>query len=400
MTNQNATDATWSLNKDVHEPPRSPYWFACYRDSDGRRVRRSTKTTDKLLAQEIAQRWAQLAQAGRAGRLTESQCRAVIAEMYERSVGEPLHFRTARVYLLEWLESTRSNTTPGTFQRYEQTVRSFLTHVGIKADRLLREITPADVRSWRDALKAKGLSAVTCNGAIQVLRMPFRQAHDSGIIDLNPLTKSSVRLLRDEARNVEKDIFTPSMVSELLNAAPSEDWKGAIMAGYLTGLRLRDVVDLTWSNVDLDKRVIRVATRKTRKTVTVPIHPQFREWLVRQQRGIGKAPLFSTLHGRPGPGGSGLSSTFKKIMDRAGVRGRLLRVSEGKGRSHSSLSFHSLRHSFNSELMRAGIGVETRQELSGHSSMEMNRRYVHASIEGLRAAIESLPAIPTKARAR
>jgi hypothetical protein len=103
-------EATFSLDKDLRVPQRSPYWFASYRDSDGRRVRRSTKTTDKLLAQEIAMKWASLAKSGREGRLTESQCRNVIAEMYERAVGEPLHFRTAREYLKEWVESKKAET--------------------------------------------------------------------------------------------------------------------------------------------------------------------------------------------------------------------------------------------------------------------------------------------------
>jgi hypothetical protein len=98
MQQKTSNDATWSINKDVHDPPRSPYWFACFRDSDGRRIRRSTKTEDKTLAQEIAQKWAQVAQAGRGGRLTESQCRNVISELYERAVGQPLHFRTTRTF--------------------------------------------------------------------------------------------------------------------------------------------------------------------------------------------------------------------------------------------------------------------------------------------------------------
>ena len=151
--------ATWSLNKDVHEPPRSPYWFASYRDSDGRRVRRSTKTTDQTLAQEIAMKWAQLAQAGRAGRLTESQCRNVIAEMYERAVGEPLHFRTARTYLLEWLENSKGDVVQTSYRRYHTDhprVSRPSRHEGRPAS--CARSHPADIRSWRDALKAKGLS--------------------------------------------------------------------------------------------------------------------------------------------------------------------------------------------------------------------------------------------------
>jgi integrase len=380
-------------------PPKSPYWFACYRDERGRRVRRSTKTEDETLAKELAMKWAQLAEAGRAGRLTESQCRTVIAQMYERVIGEPLHFRTARVYLLEWLEGTKADTTLSTYQRYQQFIHAFLAHLGIKGDRLLREVTPADIRSWRDRLKAKGLSAPTVNGAVKVLRMPFKAAHDNGIIDINPLTKNSVRLLRDEARNVAKDVFSPQQISELLKTAPSDDWQGAILCGYFTGLRLRDCSELRWADVDLDEQTITVETRKTRKDVIVPIHPQFGAWLVRQTRGIGKAPVFPTLAGKPSSGRNGLSTQFRRIMDKAGIKGRLLRESTGKGRSLSSLSFHSLRHSFNSALQAVGVGVEMRQELVGHASVEMNRRYAHPDVEMKRQAIALLPEIP-KARGR
>jgi integrase len=363
-------------------------------------VRRSTGTTDETLAREIALKWAQLACDGREGRLTESRVRTVIADLYERTIGEPLHFRTARDYLLEWLEGTKADTTLRTYQRYKQTINSFLAHVGIKANRLLREITTPDVRSWRDALREKGLSAPTVNGALKVLRMPFRAAHDNGLIDINPLTKNSVRLLKDEARNVEKDTFSPSQISELLKAAPSTDWQGSILAGYFTGLRLKDVTDLTWSNVDLNEQTITVETRKTRKDVTVPIHPNLAAWLKKQTRGIARAPVFPSLYGKTGSGKSGLSMAFRRIMERAGIRGRLLRESTGEGRSHSSLSFHSLRHSFVTSLAAAGIGVETRQQLVGHASMAMNASYTHPDLETARRAIALLPSIPRKASAR
>src|ERR1700756_4805887 len=81
---------------------------------------------------------------------------------------------------------------------------------------------------------------------------------------------------------------------------------GAILCGYYTGLRLRNIADLEWSAVDLNAGIITVMTRKTRKKVTVPIHPQFARWLEKQTRGIGKAPVFPTLAGKAGGGKSGL----------------------------------------------------------------------------------------------
>ncbi len=388
-----------SISKDKHHPPQSPFWIACYNGigSDGkvRRLKRSTKTTDRKLAQRLADEWEALEKLAENGRLTESHCRKVIAQMYERTTGEPLHFHTTREWLTEWIESKKNETELRAFLKYKQIVNEFLAHIGKKADHLLREITQTDIRSWRDALKRKGLAAPTVNHAIKILRMPFNAAHDVGHIEINP-TKNAVRPLRDEAHDVSKDVFTPEQIAELIKAAPSEDWKGAILCGYYTGLRLRDVADLEWSAVDLDRRTITVTTRKTLRTVTVPIHSQFSAWLEKQTRGIGKAPVFPTLAGKSGGGKSGLSMAFKRIMERAKIKGRLLREANGAGRSQSSLSFHSLRHSFNSAMANAGVLSEVRQKLTGHSSAKMNAQYTHHEVEELRAAVSVIPRIGGK----
>ena len=233
-----------------------------------------------------------------------------------------------------------------------------------------------------------------------MLRMPFKDAHDSGYIDINPCTKSQVKLLRDDAASTSKDVFTPEQIARLIDNAEG-DWRGLILCAYYTGLRLRDCSELRWNAIDWQAETITVTTRKTRKTVVVPIHPQFAAWLKRQTRGIGKAPVFPTLAGKSGSGKSGLSMAFRRIMDRAQIKGRILREANGAGRSQSSLSFHSLRHSFNAALANAGVGVEMRQEFVGHSSVEMNRKYTHTEMELKRKAIALLPSIsPVKVKAR
>jgi integrase len=380
-----------SIIKDSRK--KTPFWIACFRGADGRRLKKSTKTTNSEKAKELAIKWEQAAKAGREGRLTESQCRKVIAEIYAHAVGEPLHFRTAREYLREWVANKKGDTAIRTYWRYHQTIEEFLSHVGVKADRLLREITPSDVRSWRDELKRKGHSPPTVNGAIKVLRMPFKDAHNSGYIDINPCTNSQVKLLRDEAQNVSKDVFTPEQIAALIAAAPSEDWRGMIMLSYFAGLRLRDCSELRWNAVNFDRQIITVRTQKTGKTITVPIHPQFAAWLKKQTRGIGKAPVFPSLAGKSGSGKSGLSMAFKRIMDRAKIKGRLLREATGAGRSQSSLSFHSLRHAFISAMAYGGVSQEIRQKLAGHASPAMNTIYTHHELESLRAAIAVIPRI-------
>jgi hypothetical protein len=86
---------------------------------------------------------------------------------------------------------------------------------------------------------------------------------------------------------------------------------------------------------------------------------------------------------------------LESLGGRAGIAGKITRHTEG-GRANSSLSFHSLRHSFNSAMANAGVSQEIRQKLTGHASAEMNKIYTHHELEPLRAAIATLPAIGTR----
>jgi site-specific recombinase XerD len=104
-------------------------------------------------------------------------------------------------------------------------------------------------------------------------------------------------------------------------------------------------------------------------------------------------PIFSSLAGKAVGGSSGLSRQFRKIMKKAGIAGRVIRYGKGAGRRIESLSFHSLRHSFNSALANAGVSQELRQALIGHASARDNERYTHRQISLLRTAIEQVPRI-------
>ncbi|MEY2531902.1 MAG: hypothetical protein QOI96_1987 [Verrucomicrobiota bacterium] len=58
-----------------------------------------------------------------------------------------------------------------------------------------------------------------------------------------------------------------------------------------------------------------------------------------------------------------------------------------------SLTFHSLRHSFNSEMASAGVGEKLPMKLTGHATREQNKKYTHHELEPLRAAINRMPSI-------
>jgi integrase len=90
---------------------------------------------------------------------------------------------------------------------------------------------------------------------------------------------------------------------------------------------------------------------------------------------------------------SGLSSQFKRIMEKAKIGGRILRAATGEGRKQSSLSFHSLRHSFVSALANAGVAPDLRQKLAGHTDSKSHARYSHHEVDIMRAAVAQVPSL-------
>ena len=375
----------------IFKKTRSPFWFAAYRDAHGQRRQKTTKTTNRGKATDFARALERVAESGRNRTLTEAAARSAVSHLLEQSTGEALQFHTARAWLDEWLAGKKGVTTERTRLKYEQYVSEFLASMGERADAPLAAISPRDLRAFRDALARAGHSPVTANGALKILASPFNAALRLGYIPVNPC--AGVEPLRDDA-DAEKDVFTPEQVRALIAAAEG-DWKGAILAGFFTGLRLRDVTELRWEAVDFKTGLLRVKTRKTGAVVVLPLHPELAAWLREQTRGIGKAPVFPDLAGRTGGGKSGLSMKFRGIMERAGVAGRVLRqrAENSAGRTQSSLSFHSLRHSFNSALANAGVAQELRQKLTGHASAAMNAKYTHHELDALRAAVAVLPSV-------
>ena len=90
--------------------------------------------------------------------------------------------------------------------------------------------------------------------------------------------------------------------------------------------------------------------------------------------------------------------SFKRLMESAGIDDGVARKKDGKlGRKVSRLSFHSLRHSFNSAMANADAPFEIRQKQTGHASKDMNKHYTHLEFETVRRPVESISRLPGKA---
>jgi integrase len=391
-----------SLRKDSRG--RSPFWICCYTSATGQRLQKSTKITVKPFKGEkrkdgssktVADKRAEALEVclaieraenhAKNGTLTEQQAKKIIGEILERTTGEPLRNYKVRDWLDHWLDMKEQVRAGKTMNRYRQVIRDFMESIGNRANLALSHVTSKDVLAYRNSITNTGKATRTANLSVKVVSAALNAAVRQHIIESNPATALESLPVNAE----EKGTFSLGQVSKLARSADG-DWRGAILLGYYTGARLSDVANMRWSAVDWQNKIIRFTPSKTKKAVALPLHQQLEHELLKNA-GIGNAPMFPTLAGRGTGGKHGLSGRFNAIMEKAGVEGK--RTQASGGRTLSSLSFHSLRHSFNSALANAGVSQEIRQKLTGHASAEMNAIYTHHELEPLRAAIGVIPSI-------
>ncbi|MFA6978630.1 MAG: tyrosine-type recombinase/integrase [Ignavibacteriaceae bacterium] len=167
-----------------------------------------------------------------------------------------------------------------------------------------------------------------------------------------------------------------------------------ILTAYYTGMRLNELVNMTWKNVDLVARIITVGddefTTKGRNQRYIPICDELYEVLVRispsktektspivlsiNKADNGKRYVFSKSNGMRWTGDY-ISKKFKNACKAAGI--------------DNSIHFHSLRHSFASNLVQKGVSLYAIKELLGHSSITTTEIYSHLNMDSLREAIKT-----------
>jgi integrase len=384
---------------------KSPYWVCCFTNANGQRLKKSTKVTarpfkgeknkdgsPKTAADKRTEAWEFCLSIERAersaknGTLTEQTAKKIIGEIVERSTGEPIHNASTCEWFDEWLKGKAQTKSAATAERYKQVKQDFLESLGNRARLSLAHISPKDIRTYRDAELAAGKSPKTANLSVKIVSAAFNAAFRQGYITSNPCR--ALENLPEET--AERSAFTPEQIKKLIGAAKG-DWKGAILFAYFTGARLRDVANMRWSSIDIKRQILTFTPRKRKKLVTIPLRSELKRQLLKSP-GVGKAFLFPSLAGKRTGGKNGLSGQFSDIMMQAGIVGKITQHTPD-GRKNSSLSFHSLRHSFNSAMANAGVSQEIRMKLTGHVSAEMNKGYTHHELEPLRAAVRAIPSI-------
>jgi len=367
---------------------RSKYWICAYTAPDGRRLKKSTKQTDKQKAWQVCLSFIEAETAVATKSATEQQLRRVIDSALRRVGEAPLHEATVRQTLDTWLKEKSGALAPDSLKHYTQVAQLFIRFMGPRADQSIRQITKRDAVAFRDWLSLER-SGSTVNKLKAFLAGAFQNAKEEGILEQNVFSLTQ----NLKVAPIERDTFTPEQVARLVAAAPSYDWKGMIILAYTSAARLMDAANMKWSNIDMGNGLLEFKVQKTGKRALLALHPDFNEWLATQQPPDNPhAFLFPSLAGERGAGKFGLSNQFKKIMAKAKITGRHVQSDSGV-RKLSTLSFHALRHTSATSVYGNAALESIAKRVTQHSSDSL-KRYIHHDLEVLRQATNLIPRLP------
>jgi integrase len=371
----------------------SKYWFAAYRDLQGKQHRRSTEQTDRKKALLVAQHLELLAQR----KLRPARVRETIAGLVRQVYGEEVPTATVRKFSQDWLSIKKAEVSHFTLVTYKKSVAKFLAYLGDAADTDISEIRKATVTGFRNELLQK-VSPRTVNFDLKLVQALFRAAKAGGYLLEDPA--EFVDSVRHETGRAKRRGFTLDELRSVL-AVADDEWRSMIKFGLYTGQRLSDIAALTWSNIDLERNIIRLTTRKTAKSLTIPLAEPLRTHIkslpVSDNPSDALHPRAFRVVSSKTRNASRLSHEFVNLLASVGIRQQVSHKRSGKGfgvrRASSELSFHSLRHTAVTVLKEAGIPQAVVQELIGHDSQQMSALYTHVGQEALEKAAAALPEI-------
>jgi integrase len=278
-----------------------------------------------------------------------------------------------------------------TAERYEELVEYQLARFPI-GSRPLQKLTAADVEAWHGALRIKGrldgtggLSSRTIGHAHKLLGKALREGVRHGLVLKN--VASEERPPKVNAKKME--ILSPEQVRELPTKLAGRPTYAPVMVALLTGVRRGELLALSWSNVDFERKTLSIqealeetvqhgVRRKTTKTksgqreialpdlVVETLREHRRQQLeLRFALGLGKLPAETLVFSTP-EGGPLTPNTFSSTWARTAAELGL------------NTSFHALRHTHASMLIAAGVPITEIAHRLGHSSPSVTlNTYAH-----------------------
>jgi integrase/recombinase XerD len=238
-------------------------------------------------------------------------------------------------------------------------IDSFLTFVKGLSKTDLNTVTHKDVLAYIEHEQDRGMSADTVKVRVGLLRTFLRYLMERDLIAPEVMAQRIIIKVPDSLPRA----MDPADEKKLLDVQGSVRDRTMILLLLRTGMRIGELLNTLVEEVYLKERRIEIyEAEKTRVGRVVYLSDDAR---------LSLKAWFEIRDGRK----DYLFYTHRERMSYAAARNLFIRYLEKAGISHRGYTLHSLRHTFASELLNAGMRLECVQPLLGHSSIEMTRRY-------------------------
>jgi len=264
-----------------------------------------------------------------------------------------------------------------TQESYLRAVRQLSIHCKKPPD----QITENELRGYFLYLKnEKGASRSSCRVALYGIRFFY----------LKTLQKEwpALDLIRFPSEKTLPVVLSVDEVGRVLSRVRLPKYRVCLTTIYSCGLRILEGVTLKTENIDGERKQLHIKKAKGGKDRYVPLPERTLEML-RDFWGTHRHPTFLFPAKTP----QGISpSISKKSMNASSVRRALLAALEDSGvQKHATV--HTLRHSYATHLLEAGINLRVIQSYLGHSSIQSTLVYTHLTQKAQSPAVEAINVI-------
>jgi integrase/recombinase XerD len=256
---------------------------------------------------------------------------------------------------------------PTTRSNYLMHMRVLREHFG---DRYIDEIRKAHIAAFIAEQRRRALKPCTVRRYLATLSSLFSFAERSGWTAQNPLARFDRRSLPEAAprtRFLSRDEF------RRLLACADDHLKPILEVAVETGMRAGELLTLTWSKVDLDRREVRLEDTKSKRPRVVPLTDRAVAALV-ASRYVHEGPYVFT-NPNTGHRYTTLKKAFHGACRRAGI---------------TDFRFHDLRHTFASWAVQNGMDLYRLSRILGHATLQMSTRYAHLGTDQLHEAVRDM----------
>jgi integrase len=336
-------------------------WYINYRQN-GRQIKRSTKTTNKKLAEiKLKELEVRLFKGEPEPLIAKEAPKNPLAEFFRRYI--------------EFSDATKAAATRISDTYRIRQMQDYFARRGIKH---LEDITPGEIQLFQTFIMADH-NARSYNNFINLLKSMLNKAVEWGVIKSSPIKGCKPLKVPKKVRYFSKEEI------EGLYAQADGDMKLLLNLALYAGLRRNELYFLRWKDIDMKHRQIHVRphgdfTPKNKKSATVPINSKLLSILnsvYPKSKDVDDSQYVFAKYHRPDwvdPTHS-LSKQFSYLAKKAGIR---------------DIGLHDCRHTFASYLVQKGTPLLVVKELLRHSDIQSTMVYAHLAPDQQKQAIEKL----------